>query len=316
MATVKSLYKSMFPSKPTFTDSNLPSQRGKVFLITGGNGGLGQSLGAMLYAKDAKVYIAARSEAKAQKTINEIKALHPASAGELVFLKLDLSDLTTIKASAKEFLAKESRLDVLWNNAGVMVPPQGSNTVQGYELQVGTNNIAPFLFTELLQPVLLATARMGEARVVWTSSSAGYLGLPNPIIDFNNMDYKREEGIWTKYGRSKAGNILHCVEYARRSDKANIGILHTAVDPGWLKTGLQRSTPAYQAFLINMVLSEPKFGAYTLLFAGLHPSITKENNGVFVAPPGRLINPGKDILDKDLGQKYWEWTEKQIEHYR
>jgi retinol dehydrogenase-12 len=95
----------------------------------------------MLYAKDAKVYIAARSEAKAQKTIDEIKALHPASAGELVFLKLDLSDLTTIKASAKEFLAKESRLDVLWNNAGVMVPPQGSKTVQGSELQVGTNNI-------------------------------------------------------------------------------------------------------------------------------------------------------------------------------
>jgi retinol dehydrogenase-12 len=65
----------------------------QVFLITGGNGGLGQILGAMLYAKDAKVYIAARSEAKAQKTIDEIKALHPASAGELVFLKLDLSDL-------------------------------------------------------------------------------------------------------------------------------------------------------------------------------------------------------------------------------
>jgi NAD(P)-dependent dehydrogenase (short-subunit alcohol dehydrogenase family) len=234
----------------------------------------------MLYAKDAKVYIAARSEAKAQKTIDEIKALHPASAGELVFLKLDLSDLTTIKASAKEFLAKESRLDVLWNNAGVMVPPQGSKTVQGYELQVGTNNIAPFLFTQLLQPVLLATAQIGEARVVWVSSSAGYIGLPKPIIDFNNMDYKREEGIWTKYGRSKAGNILHCVESARRSDKAKTGILHTvslqpiklchpsviriasqransttsgrrqSVDPGFLKTGLQRSTPAYQAFIL------------------------------------------------------------------
>jgi NAD(P)-dependent dehydrogenase (short-subunit alcohol dehydrogenase family) len=181
----------------------------------------------MLYAKDAKVYIAARSEAKAQKTIDEIKALHPTSAGELAFLKLDLSDLTTVKPSAMEFLAKESRLDVLWNNAGVMVPPQGSKTVQGYELQIGTNNLAPFLFTQLLQPVLLATARIGEARVVWVSSSAGNIGAPKPAIDFNNMDYKREEGIWDKYGRSKAGNILHCVEFARRSDKAKTGIIHT-----------------------------------------------------------------------------------------
>lgn len=121
----------------------------------------------MLYAKHGKVYIAARSESKAQNTIDEIKALHPTSAGSLEFLKLDLGDLSTIKASAMEFLTKESRLDVLWNNAGVMVPPQDSKTVQGYELQVGMNNIAPFLFTQLLQPVLLSTAaQMGEARVV------------------------------------------------------------------------------------------------------------------------------------------------------
>lgn len=75
-----------------------------------------------------------------------------------------------------------------------MVPPQGSKTTQGYELQLGTNNLAPFLFTQLLLPVLSATAKMGEARVVWVSSSAGYLGLPNPIIDFGNMNYEREEG--------------------------------------------------------------------------------------------------------------------------
>jgi retinol dehydrogenase 12 len=87
-----------------------------------------------------------------------------------VFLRLDLDDLTTIKKSAEEFLAKETRLDVLWNNAGVMIPPQGSKTKQGYELQLGTNNVAPFLFTKFLTPLLVETAKSatkGSVRVLW-----------------------------------------------------------------------------------------------------------------------------------------------------
>lgn len=74
-----------------------------------------------------------------------MKAAYPESKGKAIFLSLDLSDLTTIKSSADEFLAKESRLDVLWLNAGVMVPPQGLKTTQGYELQLGTNNRQSFL---------------------------------------------------------------------------------------------------------------------------------------------------------------------------
>jgi retinol dehydrogenase-12 len=77
----------------------------------------------------------------------------------LAFLRLDLADLTTIKASAEEFLSKETKLHVLFNNAGVMCPPQGSKTPQGYELQLGTNNIGTFMFTKLLTPILNATAR-------------------------------------------------------------------------------------------------------------------------------------------------------------
>jgi NAD(P)-dependent dehydrogenase (short-subunit alcohol dehydrogenase family) len=100
-----------------------------------------------------------------------------------------------------------------------MVPPQGSKTAQGYELQLGTNNLAPFLFTHHLLPLLKETAKKApknSVRVVWVSSSAATFA-PTPPIDFSNMDYKKEEGPWTKYGRSKAGNVLHAVELARRT---------------------------------------------------------------------------------------------------
>jgi NAD(P)-dependent dehydrogenase (short-subunit alcohol dehydrogenase family) len=163
--------------------------------------------------------MAARSRFKTDEVMRDIKAAHPNSTGSMIFIPLILDDLTTIKASAQEFLAQESRLDVLYNNAGVMVPPQGSKTAQGYELQVGVNNLAPFLFTHFLHPILAATAQIApknSVRVIWVSSSAAD-GAPTPAIDFTNMDYHKEEGIWPKYSRSKAGNVLHAVEYARRT---------------------------------------------------------------------------------------------------
>jgi NAD(P)-dependent dehydrogenase (short-subunit alcohol dehydrogenase family) len=141
-----------------------------VFIVTGSSSGVGKELAQILYSHDAKVYIAVRSEEKATQAINDIKANFPHSEGELVFLHLDLGDLTTIKKSAEEFLGKETKLDALWNNAGVMVPPQGSKTKQGYELQLGTNNVAPFLLTKLLTPVLIKTAKTAPAnsvRVIW-----------------------------------------------------------------------------------------------------------------------------------------------------
>ncbi len=171
------------------------------------------------------MYIAARSETKARAAIEEIQNSHTDSAGKLEYLHLDLSDLSTIKQSAQEFLGKESRLDVIWNNAGVMVPPPGSKTVQGYDLQQGVNNIAGFLFVHFLRPMMAATAKQAptnSVRVVWVSSGAAMIA-PKPAIDFTNMDYKREESPLMKYWRSKAGNVIHAAEFARRA--ADEGIL-------------------------------------------------------------------------------------------
>jgi NAD(P)-dependent dehydrogenase (short-subunit alcohol dehydrogenase family) len=179
---------------------------------------VGKALAQILYSHDAKVYVAARSEEKTTKAINEIKSNCPQSKGELVFLHLDLGDLTTIKKSADEFLSKENRLDVLWNNAGVMAPPAGSKSAQGYELQIGTNNIAPFLFTKLLTPLLIKTAKTapkGSVRVVWVSSIIAELLSPKNGIEMDNLDYKTDKQVLHKYGVSKAGNWYHATEFAK-----------------------------------------------------------------------------------------------------
>lgn len=157
--------------------------------------------------------------------MREIKQAHPSSNGTLVFLELILDDLTGIKASAERFLQSESRLDVLWNNAGVMIPPQGSTTKQGYELQLGVNNLGPFLFTKLLTPLLVATAQLASpnsVRVVWVSSQAQKRYAPVGGIDMENLSYKDDVAAWQKYGASKAGNIFHSSEFAKRYAQKNV----------------------------------------------------------------------------------------------
>ena len=101
-----------------------------------------------------------------------------------------------------------------------MTPPQGSKTAQGYELQLGTNNVAPFLFTKLLHPILARTAKIappGNVRVVWVSSGLAEYMAPKGGIDLGNLDYKKDASPNVKYSISKAGNYLHATEYAKRA---------------------------------------------------------------------------------------------------
>jgi retinol dehydrogenase 12 len=199
-------------------------------MVTGSNTGVGKELARILHAKNAVVYVAARTESKALAAIQDIKAANPNSKGKLVFIRLDLGDLTTVKPAAEEFLAKETRLDVLFNNAGVM-------TTQGYELQLGTNNVGPFLLTKLLTPILTSTASTepaGAVRVVWVASMAAELYSEKNGVNLANLQaggYVKDPKFMEKYGNSKAGNYYHGTEYARRHKKDGIvsvvsGILH------------------------------------------------------------------------------------------
>ncbi|PVH72029.1 short-chain dehydrogenase [Cadophora sp. DSE1049] len=306
---------SIIPHKPVLTEHSLSNQAGKVFIVTGGTGGIGKELVTILYQHNGKVYIAARSESKTKELIADLKQTYPNSTGDAIFLSLQLDDLPTIKASAEEFLSKEIRLDVLWNNAGVMVPPEGSKTKQGYELQLGINNLGHFLFTHFLTPLLkgtASTAAKDSVRVVWVSSSAADAA-PHPAIDFNNMDYHIKEGLWTKYARSKAGNVIHSAEFARRTEGS--GIVSIALNPGNFVTNLQQTMPRAQLAVFKLLTHDVKNGAYTNLFAGLDQSISSTNNGGYVAPFGKVEKGRKDFLDPQLGKQYWEWSEEQVQLY-
>jgi retinol dehydrogenase 12 len=150
----------MFPPKPKWTEKDIPDQHGRVFIVTGGSSGCGYEVSKALYNLNGRVYIAGREVPSAAEAIESIKSSPPAAdqvvqrgKGELFFLKLDLADLSTIKASVEKFLGTEERLDVIWHNAGVMVPPAGSLTKQGHDMQLGTNVLGPFLFQQFLTPM-------------------------------------------------------------------------------------------------------------------------------------------------------------------
>jgi retinol dehydrogenase 12 len=116
-----------FPPAPTFTESNLPSLSGKVYIVTGAASGVGFELAKILYAAGGTVYIAARSVSRCEGAIEKIKAQQKTgSIGKLGSMVINLADLRTVKGAANDFLKKESRLDVLFHNAGVMTPPSGS----------------------------------------------------------------------------------------------------------------------------------------------------------------------------------------------
>lgn len=116
----------LFPPAPTFTHSHLPSLAGKVYIVTGAASGVGCELAKPLHGKGATVYIAARSEARCSEGIAKVRAA--GGDGQLESMVIDLADLKTVKPAVERFLKNEDRLDVLFNNAGVMMPPAGSKS--------------------------------------------------------------------------------------------------------------------------------------------------------------------------------------------
>ncbi|KAK2593192.1 short-chain alcohol dehydrogenase [Conoideocrella luteorostrata] len=325
-----------FPGTPTFTEKDIPDLAGKVYIVTGSNSGVGKELARILYSANATVYVACRTESKAQKAIEEIHSASPQSNGTVKFLHLDLSDLTTIKPAAEAFMRQEEKLHVLFNNAGVMTPPDGEVTAQGYDLQLGTNCLGPFLFTQLLTPTLANTATdeaVGAVRVVWVSSMAAELYSVHHGLDVGELKEKnypsRSKSI-TRYGNSKAGNYYHSVEYARRHRED--GIISVAMNPGNLDSELYRSSNTQKGLdkitinLFTKIMLYPQVnGAYTELFSGFSPDITAANSGCWVGPWGRFFNIRKDIAagtqrptegGQSISEQFWEWSVEQTRNYR
>lgn len=300
-----SLYNQFFPPKPTLTEKNLPSQKGKVFIVTGGASGVGLELSRILYHAGGKVYIAGRSEENAKNAIKDIETSTPKTVdtGELHFLHLILDDLASIKSTAETFKNKESKLDVLWNNAGVSLPPPGSTSKQGYELMIATNCLGPFLFTQLLLPLLENAAKdasPGSVRIVWTGSIV-VDQTPKGGIDMaelRTLSREPSKGFvqsQTMYAITKLGNWFFGNELARKVGEKSI--VNVTQNPGNLKTNLTRHKP-FPKYLAYPLLYNAKFGAYTELYAGLSDELAKETGGCYVLPWGRVQTaPREDLVD-------------------
>ncbi|GAB1315311.1 hypothetical protein MFIFM68171_05521 [Madurella fahalii] len=295
-----------FPPKATFSKADIPPQDGK----------------------NGPVYIAGRSEPTYRRAIQAIQAAIPASHGSLEFLHLDLADLTTIKATVDAFKAKEQRLDVLWNNAGVSQPPLGSTSAQGIELQLATNCLGPFLLTRLLLPLLEATAATagstpGSVRVIWAASQIIELSAPRGGIIMSEI-HSPPQDTTRNYINSKTGNLLLAAELARQQRESisthHIPVVSVAVNPGAACTNLFRHTP-YLRYLAWPLFHPVKLAATTQLYAGLSDDITIEKSGCYIVPWGRAATHlREDLVDalKPIGQtggtgrakEFWEFCQR------
>ncbi|RPA84007.1 NAD(P)-binding protein [Ascobolus immersus RN42] len=300
--TAKSLYAQTFISgDPPITEANCPDQTGRVLIVTGGTAGVGFELSNILYASNGTVYIAARSQERAEAAIARIKSANPDSKGQLHFLHLDLSDLSTIKTSANEFLKKESQLHVLFNNAGVANPPPNSRSAQGHELHLGTNCLGPYLFTRLVLPALRtasASSPPNTVRIIWASSQTVDMLAPAGGIvpsELRNPQWERGPRM---YSQSKVGNWFLAARFAQEFKAANENIVSITVNPGNLKSEIWRNYPTLNYYAISWMLKPSIWGAYTDLWAGLSEEVTVEDGGRYVLPWGKWHPcPREDILE-------------------
>jgi len=208
----------------------------------------------------------------------------------------------------------------LISDAGVMTPPVGSVTHQSHELQMGTNVLGPWLFTELLTHLLRKTASSspaGSVRVTWAASLATMFSPKNGIAwsDDTKTTPRLHGDRATDYAQSKASNVLLSREYSLRHGK-DAGIVSNAWNPGNLASELQRHSSAIEKFIIGFLVYQPIFGAYTELSAGWGEEAGKpENAGKYIVPWGRIGVLRADVDASKEGSKLWEWCERESKLY-
>jgi protochlorophyllide reductase len=291
----------------------MPGQQGRVVLITGANSGLGLESARALVAAGATVLLACRSLAKADAARREL--LVAAGGGALDVLELDLADLHSVVAAARQVQERYGRLDLLLANAGVMAPPR-MRTRQGFELQFGVNHVGHYLLTRLLLPLLQAQP---GARVVHVTSGAQYFGK----LNFNDLNGERRYDRWAAYGQSKLANVALALELQRRLQATGSGVWSLAAHPGLARTNLQPASVAASGARLEAVayrLMDPLFqsaamGALPQLFAataaeaepGGHygPSRFGGLNGW---PAPARVAPA--ALDPEQGGRLWQVSEQ------
>ncbi|HEX6359819.1 oxidoreductase [Actinophytocola sp.] len=289
-------------SAADWLSSRVESQAGRIFLVTGANSGLGLETARALGTLGATVIMTARDSAKGEAAVESLRAEQP--DGKFELRHLDLADLESVR----EFAAGVEHVDVLINNAGVMMPPH-SLTEQGYELQFGVNHLAHFALTLLLFNTLL----QGEnPRVVTVSSGLHHRGR----IHFGDLHGNQKYSRTGYYAQSKLANVVFGLELHRRLRTNGIGMLSVLAHPGYTATNLQSSGPTGISKLAmkvsNRIMAQDVgMGALPQVYAAAGADV---ESGQFWGPDGRneskgyptVVQPLDEARDRELARRLWD----------
>jgi len=283
---------------------NIPDQSGAVVVVTGSSSGIGYEAARVLANKNAEVIIAVRNLEKGHAVGQKIKS-HYQKANVKV-MRLDLADLSSVERFAEEFKSKYPRLDRLINNAGVMVPPY-SKTVDGFELQFGTNHLGHFALTAGLMSLLKETK---GSRIVNVASSAEKFGR----LNFDDLTWeKRQYKAWRAYGDSKIANLYFTYELNRRLKGSGSEVIITAAHPGWTATELQRHA-SITGFLNAFLAQGISMGALPTLRAAYDK---EAHGGEYYGPGGFMelrgypvqVSSNKLSKDQTIAARLWKVSE-------
>ncbi|MDX3925812.1 MAG: oxidoreductase [Shinella sp.] len=272
--------------KADWSLADMPSQEGRIFLVTGGTSGIGYESAKALAAAGAQVVIAARNAERGQEAIASIRQETPNA--RVQFEALDLSDLASVRALSGRLNATLPRLDGLINNAGIMEPPERGVSKDGFEMQFATNYLGHFALTAEMLPLL---RKAGSPRVVTLSS----LAARGAAIHFQDLQFEQDYDAWAAYGQSKLACLTFALELQRRSDAAGWGIRSIASHPGVSRTNLQVNNGFFRRNLMRFVLQPAARGALPTLYAATAP---EAQGGTYYGPAGMMELRGAPDLAK------------------
>jgi len=282
---------------------DMPDLTGRTIVVTGANSGLGLEAARAFAGRGAHVVLACRSPERAEGARASIAQSHPTASIEV--MALDLANLSSVRVFGAAFAAKHDRLDVLCNNAGVMALPR-RETVDGFEMQIGTNHLGHFALTNLLLPHV-------RDRVVVVASGAHRFG----SIDLDDLNWERRGySRWRAYGQSKLANLLFMSELQRRLVDGGSTIRVTGAHPGYAATNLQNHSEniVHDAFMAvgNRVFAQSEaMGALPTLYAATEPGLA---GGTYAGPDGigeqrghpKIVKPSGAARDEEAARRLWE----------
>ena len=283
--------------------------KGQVIIVTGSNTGIGKETARVLASMGATIILACRDVKKTEFVVEELK--RNTDNQNIEFIRLDLSELKSIREFAEEFKRRHQKLNILINNAGVMMIPQRTLTKDGFEMQFGTNHVGHFYLTSLLIDPLKKSA---PSRIINLSSLAHLHGKMN----WKDLMYEKGYNHTIAYGQSKLANVLFTKELQRRYGE--LGINSYSVHPGVVSTELTRYMDDQWFLKVVMKYVGNPFirtfgktalqGAQTSLYCALEDLDKLKAGGYY--KDCKLATENKLVKDEENAKKLWDITEKLI----